>query len=117
MAVWLLYSINYLLAFDMVKFLSIITLALGLLCFTLFQMCINRGRQIDLLEAQKKALNGNINYLEAEIEKRNQKELDVDIRIRELEEAAEKAAALGGFDWNRDISSDPVVIQLKERGR
>lgn len=101
----------------MTKLLSYLAAFLLLVVYILSTLYIERGNKITVLETQKNALNGNINYLEAEIEKRNEKALAADIRMREIEAAAARGKNKGGFDWNRNIATDPVIIKLKEQGK
>lgn len=101
----------------MTKLLSYLAAFLLLVVYILSTLYIERGNKITVLETQKNALNGNINYLEAEIEKRNEKALAADIRMRELEEAAARGKNKAGFDWNSNIAADPVIIKLKEQGK
>ena len=101
----------------MTKLLSYLAAFLVLVVYILSTLYIERGNKITVLETQKNALNGNINYLEAEIEKRNEKALDADIRLQTLEKAATAEKEKGGFDWNRNIVADTVIIKLKEQGK
>ena len=101
----------------MTKLLSYLAAFLLLVVYILSTLYIERGNKITVLETQKNALNGNINYLEAEIEKRNEKALRADIRMREIEAAAERAKNKGCFDWDSNIVADPVIIKLKEQGK
>lgn len=101
----------------MTKLLSYLAAFLLLVVYILSTLYIERGNKITVLETQKNALNGNINYLEAEIEKRNEKALDTYKRVQTLERAAEKAKDKGGFDWNYNIAGDLVIIKLKEQGK
>lgn len=98
----------------MTKFLSYLAAFLLLVVYILSTLYIERGNKITVLETQKNALNGNINYLEAEIEKRNEKALDTYKRVQTLERAAEKAKDKGGFDWNYNIAGDLVILELKK---
>lgn len=97
----------------MTKLLSYLAAFLLLVVCILSTLYIERGNKITVLETQKNALNGNINYLEAEIEKRNEKALDTDKRVRELEEAAEAEKDKGGFDWNSSLPCDSVTLRLR----
>ena len=98
----------------MTKLLSYLAACLLLVVYILSTLYIERGNKITVLETQKNALNGNINYLEAEIEKRNEKALAADIRMRELEEAAEAEKDKGGFDWDSPLPADTVTLRLRE---
>lgn len=101
----------------MTKLLSYLAAFLLLVVYILSTLYIERGNKITVLETQKNALNSNINYLEAEIEKRNEKALRADIRMREIEAAAARGKNKTDFDWNRNIATDPVIIKLKEQGK
>lgn len=96
----------------MTKLLSYLAAFLLLVVYILSTLYIERGNKITVLETQKNALNGNINYLEAEIEKRNEKALDTDIRLQTLEKAAETEKNTGGFDWNSPLPCDSVTLRL-----
>ena len=97
----------------MTKLLSYLAAFLLLVVYILSTLYIERGNKITVLETQKNALNGNINYLEAEIEKRNEKALAADIRMRELEEAAEAEKDKGGFDWDSPLPNDSISKLLR----
>ena len=99
---------------------KILSYAVGFLLLALYiaiSLYIERGREIAALEGEKNALMGKTSFLEAEIEKRNEKALDTDKRVRELEEAAARGKNKAGFDWNSNIAADPVIIKLKEQGK
>lgn len=98
----------------MTKLLSYLAAFLLLVVYILSTLYIERGNKITVLETQKNALNGNINYLEAEIEKRNEKALDTDKRLCEIEEAAEAEKDKGGFDWDSPLPADTVTLRLRE---
>lgn len=97
----------------MTKLLSYLAAFLLLVVYILSTLYIERGNKITVLETQKNALNGNINYLEAEIEKRNEKALAADKRLREIEAAAEAEKNKGGFDWNSPLPVDSVTLRLR----
>lgn len=98
----------------MTKLLSYLAAFLLLVVYILSTLYIERGNKITVLETQKNALNGNINYLEAEIEKRNEKALRADKRLCEIEEAAEAEKDKGGFDWNSLLPVDTVTLRLRQ---
>lgn len=97
----------------MTKLLSYLAAFLLLVVYILSTLYIERGNKITVLETQKNALNGNVKYLEAEIEKRNEKALDADKRLREIEAAAERAKNKGGFDWNSPLPNDSISKLLR----
>ena len=97
----------------MTKLLSYLAAFLLLVVYILSTLYIERGNKITVLETQKNALNGNINYLEAEIEKRNEKALAADIRLQTLEKAAAAEKDKGGFDWNSSLPVDSVTMRLR----
>lgn len=98
----------------MTKLLSYLAAFLLLVVYILSTLYIERGNKITVLETQKNALNGNINYLEAEIEKRNEKALAADIRLQTLEKAAAAEKNKGGFDWNSPLPDDKIANLLKK---
>lgn len=98
----------------MTKLLSYLAAFLLLVVYILSTLYIERGNKITVLETQKNALNGNINYLEAEIEKRNEKALRADKRLCEIEEAAEAEKDKGGFDWDSPLPADTVTLRLRQ---
>lgn len=97
----------------MTKLLSYLAAFLLLVVYILSTLYIERGNKITVLETQKNALNGNINYLEAEIEKRNEKALDTDKRLREIEEAAARGKNKGGFNWDSPLPNDSISKLLR----
>lgn len=97
----------------MTKLLSYLAAFLLLVVYILSTLYIERGNKITVLETQKNALNGNINYLEAEIEKRNEKALAADIRLQTLEKAAAAEKDKGGFDWDSPLPCDSVTLRLR----
>lgn len=98
----------------MTKFLSYAAACLLIVIYILSTLYIERGRKIEALETQKNALSGNVQYLEKEIAKRDEKAMDADKRMQALERAAEKAKDKSGFDWNYNIAGDPVILELKK---
>lgn len=97
----------------MTKLLSYLAAFLLLVVYILSTLYIERGNKITVLETQKNALNGNINYLEAEIAKRDEKALRADKRLCEIEAAAEAEKNKGGFDWNSPLPVDSVTLRLR----
>lgn len=98
----------------MTKLLSYLAAFLLLVVYILSTLYIERGNKITVLETQKNALNGNINFLEAEIEKRNEKALAADKRLREIEAAAARGKNKAGFDWNSPLPDDKIANLLKK---
>ena len=72
------------------------------------------------MQGEKSALSGKTSFLEAEIAKRDERALDADKRLCEIEEAAaaEKVRAAqakeGGFDWDSPLPADAVTLQLRQ---
>ena len=95
----------------MTKLLSYLAAFLLLVVYILSTLYIERGNKITVLETQKNALNGNINYLEAEIEKRNEKALATDNLKKENNKQIDKDKT--GFNWNYDLSVNPVLLNFK----
>ena len=72
---------------------------------------IRNQTQITALSTENSALRGNKNFLEKEIEKRNQNAMEVSKRVTELEELAKLSSEPC---WNKRISdSDPVLVRLQ----
>lgn len=97
----------------MIKFLSYFAAFLLVVVYILSSLYIERGNKITTLETQKNALSGNVKYLEAEIEKRNEKALRADKRVQTLERAAEAEKNKGGFDWNSPLPDDSVTLRVR----
>ena len=95
---------------------KLLSYAVGFLLLALYiaiSLYIERGREIAALEGEKNALSGNVKYLEAEIEKRNEKALYADKRVCEVEKAAAAEKDKGGFDWDSPLPVDSVTLRLR----
>ena len=95
---------------------KLLSYAVGFLLLALYiaiSLYIERGREIAALEGEKNALMGKTSFLEAEIEKRNEKALAADIRLQTLEKAAAEEKDKGGFDWDSPLPYDSVTLRLR----
>ena len=108
----------------MTKFLTYAVAGLLLALYVSVSLYIERGREIAALQGEKSALSGKTSFLEAEIAKRDERALDADKRLCEIEEAAaaEKVRAAqakallksGGFDWDSPLPADTVTLRLRQ---
>lgn len=87
------------------KTLAIICVILGVCVYFFSSGYFARGKQIDALE-------GKINSLELNIERITKNEMEVRKQNEQLKQAAKEDKS--GFDWHRDISNSPVVVQLRK---
>ena len=95
---------------------KILSYAVGVLLLALYiaiSLYIGRGREIEALKGERNALMGKTSYLEAEIEKRNEKALYADKRLQEIEAAAAAEKDKGGFDWDSPLPDDSVTMRLR----
>lgn len=97
----------------MTKFLTYAVAGLLLALYITVSLYIERGREITALQGEKSALLGKTSFLEAEIAKRDEKALDADKRLCEIEEAAEAEKDKGGFDWNSPLPNDSISKILR----
>lgn len=98
----------------MIKFLSYLSVFLGVVLFIFINLYIDRGNKIDSLETRINAYKGNVCYLEKTIEERNEKILEATEQRRKLEELAEKEKNKGGFDWNTPLPlRDSIINELR----
>lgn len=103
----------------MTRFLTYAVAGLLLALYVSVSLYIERGREIAALQGEKSALSGKTSFLEAEIAKRDERALDADKRLCEIEEAAaaEKVrvaqAKEGGFDWDSPLPADAVTLRLR----
>lgn len=98
----------------MTKLLTYTVAGLLLALYITVSLYIERGREIAALQGEKSALLGKTSFLEAEIAKRDEKALDADKRLCEIEKAAEKSKDKGGFDWNSLLPADAVTLRLRQ---
>ena len=93
----------------MAKYLTII-LTLGVLilgCTTFFYK-----NKANTYKDKYDAVRANNELLEGKIKKVYDDKLETDKRNAELEATAKEDKS--GFDWNADISSSPIVVQLRK---
>lgn len=95
----------------MTKFLTYAVAGLLLALYITVSLYIERGREIAALQGEKSALLGKTSFLEAEIEKRNEKALDTDKLKKENNKQIDKDKT--GFNWNYDLSVNPVLLNFK----
>lgn len=98
----------------MTKFLSYLSAFLLVAVYILSGIYLNQKKQINALETEKSVIAGNNEYLEAEIEKRNEAALDADKRRLKIEKAAETAKDTGGFNWSNPLPADDVTRRLRQ---
>jgi len=97
----------------MTKLLTYAVAGLLLALYITVSLYIERGREIAALQGEKSALLGKTSFLEAEIAKRDEKALDADKRLCEIEEAAEAEKDKGGFDWDSPLPNDSISKLLR----
>ena len=97
----------------MIKLLTYTVAGLLLALYITVSLYIERGREIAALQGEKSALLGKTSFLEAEIAKRDEKALDADKRLCEIEKAAEAEKDKGGFDWNSPLPNDSISKLLR----
>ena len=97
----------------MTKLLTYAVAGLLLALYITVSLYIERGREIAVLQDEKSALLGKTSFLEAEIAKRDEKALDADKRLCEIEEAAEAEKDKGGFDWDSPLPNDSISKLLR----
>ena len=95
----------------MTRFLTYAVAGLLLALYVSVSLYIERGREIAALQGEKSALSGKTSFLEAEIAKRDEKALDADKRLCEIEKAAAAEKDKGGFDWNSLLPVDTVTLR------
>lgn len=98
----------------MTKLLTYTVAGLLLALYITVSLYIERGREIAALQGEKSALLGKTSFLEAEIAKRDEKALDADKRLCEIEKAAEAEKDKGGFDWDGALPADAVTLRLRQ---
>jgi hypothetical protein len=98
----------------MTKLLTYTVAGLLLALYITVSLYIERGREIAALQGEKSALLGKTSFLEAEIAKRDEKALDADKRLCEIEKAAEESKDKGGFDWDSALPADAVTLRLHQ---
>ena len=70
-----------------------------------------QGKRIDSLKSAKTMLESNNNLLIKKLEKEHNDKLEVSRRAEEIEKAIK--ADKSGFDWNYDLSANPVLVTFK----
>lgn len=96
----------------MIKFLSYLSVFLGLVAYIFYTLYTNAKDEITALETEKNALKGNITYLEKTIEENNEAILQASKRAEQLEELAKKTK---DNVWHHTFSNDdPVIARLRE---
>ena len=95
----------------MTKFLTYALAGLLLALYVSVSLYIERGREIAALQDEKSALLGKTSFLEAEIAKRDEKALRADKLKQENNKQIDKDKT--GFNWNYDLSGNPVLLNFK----
>lgn len=98
----------------MTKFLTYSVATLLLALYITVSSYIERGREITALQGEKNALLGKTSFLEKEIERRNEIEIQTSERLQELSRLAEEEKNKGGFDWTRSLPDDAVADKLRK---
>lgn len=93
------------------KFLTYAVAGLLLALYITVSLYIERGREIAALQGEKSALLGKTSFLEAEIEKRNEKALAADKLKKENNKQIDKDKT--GFNWDYDLRDNPVLLNFK----
>lgn len=89
----------------MIKFLSYLSVFLGLVAYIFYTLYTNAKDKIT-------ALKGNITYLEKTIEENNETILQASKRAEELEELAKKAK---DNVWHHTFSdNDPIIVRVRK---
>lgn len=95
----------------MTKFLSYLFVFLSVVIFILFNLYTERGNEIEALETKLNAYKGKSTFLEGEIARRNEKALAADKLKQENNKQIDKDKT--GFNWNYDLSANPVLLNFK----
>lgn len=75
---------------------------------------ITLENDFERLETNYKSLVGNKIFLEKEIERRNEIEIQTSERLQELSRLAEEEKNKGGFAWNSPLpTNDSIVKRLR----
>lgn len=83
----------------------------AILAVCLFFWVNIQGKRIDSLKTAKNTLEANNNLLLTRLEREHNDKVELGRKNQELENLAKHSV---DFDWNRDISSDGVVLWLHE---
>ena len=98
----------------MTKFLTYTVAGLLFARYIPGSLVFGHGRGGAGLQGEKSALLGKTSFLEAEIAKRDEKAIQADKRLCEIEKAAEESKDKGGFDWNSALPADAVTLRLRQ---
>ena len=107
MDVWCLVGVDAMLN----KLITIIACFFAILAGCLIFWCRLQADRIDSLKSAKNTLQANNNLLITRLEREHNDALEISRKNKELEDLAKRAV---GFDWNRDISGDGVILCLHE---
>lgn len=91
--------------------IQFLALFLGILVACLLFWVNIQGKRINSLEASKKVLESNANFLIKKVEREHNDKMELGRKNQELESLAKHSV---DFDWNRDISRDELVLWLRE---
>lgn len=73
--------------------------------------CNLQSGRIDSLKSAKTMLESNNNLLIKKLEKEHNDKVEIGRRAEEIEKAIK--ADKSGFDWNYDLSANPVLVTFK----
>lgn len=93
------------------KILLFLACFFGVTAIILGFWCNLQSGRIDSLKSAKTMLESNNNFLIKKIEREHNDKVELGRKNQELENLAKRSV---GFDWNRDISSDVIILKLKE---
>lgn len=105
--VWCLVGVDAMLN----KLITIVACFFAILAGVLIFMYKIQGLELTNVRADNTTLHSNNNLLITRLEREHNDALEISRKNRELEDLAKRAV---GFDWNRDISGDGVVLWLHE---
>lgn len=93
------------------KILLILVAFFGLVAIVFGFWIWLQGQRIDSLKTAKNVLQANNNLLITRLEREHNDAMEISRKNQELENLAKRAVS---FDWYRDISSDELILWLRE---
>lgn len=94
------------------KILLFLACFFGITAVILVFWCNLQSGRIDSLKSAKTMLESNNNLLIKKLEKEHNDKLEVGRRAEEIEKAIKKDTS--GFNWNYDLSANPVLATFKQ---
>lgn len=94
------------------KILLFLACFFGVTAIILGFWCNLQSGKIDSLETSNTSLRANNNLLINRLEKEHNDKLEVSRRAEEIEKAIKKDTS--GFNWNYDLSANPVLATFKQ---